>query len=96
MRLIFALPCLIVILNWLLPLTLPLWLKVPAAILLLVASQYHFWSRLSSGSVFAPEFPRPLVIAFNWAFGAILFLALFQIALDLGALATALARWRLV
>ncbi|MBB2203411.1 metallophosphoesterase, partial [Gluconacetobacter tumulisoli] len=82
------------ILNWLWPLTLPLWLKVPAAILLLVASQYHFWSRLSSGSVFAPEFPRPLVILFNWAFGAILFLALFQIALDLVALMTALVRWR--
>lgn len=94
MRLIFALPCLIVILNWLWPLALPLWLKVPAAILLLVASQYHFWSRLSSGSVFAPEFPRALVILFNWAFGAMLFLTLFQIALDLGALAMALARWR--
>ncbi|MFW7268184.1 metallophosphoesterase [Gluconacetobacter sp. Hr-1-5] len=96
MRLIFALPCLIVILNWLWPLALPLWVKMPAAILLLVASQYHFWSRLSSGSVFAPEFPRPLVILFNWAFGAMLFLALFQIALDLGALATALVRWRSV
>ncbi len=96
MRFIFVLPCLIVILNWLWPLTLPLWLKVPVAILLLVASQYHYWCRLSSGSVFAPEFPRLLIILFNWAFGAILFLALFQIALDLGALAVALGQGRMV
>jgi uncharacterized protein len=51
-----------------------------------VASQYHFWSRLSSGSVFAPEFPRPVVILFNWAFGAIILLALLQVLLDGGTL----------
>jgi predicted MPP superfamily phosphohydrolase len=61
---------------------LPLSVKCVAAILLLVAPQYHLWSRLSSGSVFAPEFPRPVVILFNWAFGAIIFLALLQLALD--------------
>jgi uncharacterized protein len=61
---------------------LPLSVKCVAALLLLVASQYHFWSRLSSGSMFAPEFPRPIVILFNWAFGAIIFLALLQLLLD--------------
>jgi uncharacterized protein len=61
---------------------LPLWVKCVAALLLLAASQYHFWSRLSSGSMFAPEFPRPVVILFNWAFGAIIFLALLQVVLD--------------
>jgi len=55
---------------------------------LLLASQFHFWSRLSSGSVFAPEFPRPLIVLFNWASGATLFLALLQILIDLGSLAT--------
>ncbi|MDR6126094.1 hypothetical protein QE361_003608 [Sphingomonas sp. SORGH_AS802] len=45
---------------------------------MLAASQFHLWSRVSSGSVFAPEFPRPFVILFNWAFGALLLLALFQ------------------
>jgi hypothetical protein len=64
------------------PLDLPLSVKCVAALLLLVVSQYHFWSRLSSGSVFAPEFPRPIVILFNWAFGAIIFLALLQLVLD--------------
>ena len=60
--------------------------KVAIAILLIVVSQYHFWSRLSSGSVFSPEFPRALVISFNVAFGAILFLALMQLAVDLARL----------
>lgn len=95
MRLVvFGLPLLVVILNWLWPLPLPLGLKILAATLVIVAALYHYWSRLSSGSVFAPEFPRPLVILFNWAFGAILFLTLLQIALDLGALGVALATWQ--
>jgi predicted MPP superfamily phosphohydrolase len=69
---------------------LPLSVKCVVALLLLVASQYHFWSRLSSGSVFAPEFPRPVVILFNWTFGAIIFLALLQLVLD-GATLIAMA-----
>ncbi|MBD2750692.1 metallophosphoesterase [Microvirga sp. BT688] len=56
------------------------------------ASQYHLWSRLSSGSVFSPEFPRALVLVFNWAFGAILLLAMMQVALDLAGLMTRLVR----
>ena len=52
--------------------------SVRSLLLLFVASQYHLWSRLSSGSVFEPEFPRPVVIPFNCAFGAIIFLALLQ------------------
>ncbi len=89
-------PCLLVIIRWLLPLALPFWAKGGLAILLMVAAQYHFWSRLSSGSVFAPEFPRVIVILFNWAFGAILLLAVLQIMLDLGTLATMLVRLSMV
>ena len=91
-NLIFATPCLFVIARWLLPLALPFWAKGGIAALLLVASQFHFWSRLSSGSVFAPEFPRVVVILFNWAFGALVLLAVLQILLDLGLLATLVAR----
>jgi predicted MPP superfamily phosphohydrolase len=57
-----------------------------AAVLALVALQFHRWSKLSSGSVFSPEFPRPVVVLFNWAFGAIVLLALLQLALDVGLL----------
>ncbi|WP_233198648.1 MULTISPECIES: metallophosphoesterase [Luteimonas] len=68
--------------------------KLGAALVLLTASQYHLFCLLSSGSVFSPEFPRALVIAFNWAFGAILLLALLQLLVDVGTLLAMLARRR--
>jgi len=63
---------------------LPLPAKVAALALALVATQYHRWSRLSSGSEFAPEFPRPIVVLFNWALGAVILLAVLQLLLDVG------------
>ena len=81
-----GLPWLVVLVRFILPLPWPWALKALLALVLLIASQYHYFSRLSSGSVFAPEFPRPLVIAFNVLFGAIVLLAMFQIALDAGSL----------
>ena len=54
---------------------------------MLVASQFQYWSKLSSGSIFAPEFPRAVVILFNWAGGAILFLALMQMVADVALFA---------
>ena len=60
------------------------------AALVLVALQFHRWSKLSSGSVFSPEFPRPVVILFNWAFGTVVLLALLQLVLDIGLLSAAL------
>jgi predicted MPP superfamily phosphohydrolase len=81
-HLIFALPWLYVVSRTVAPLPWAMAVKVAVALLLLAASQFHYWSRLSSGSVFTPEFPRPLIILFNWVFGAIALLAVFQIALD--------------
>ncbi len=77
-------PCLLVVARWLWPLNLSPAIKVAIAVLLLLASQYHLWSKLSSGSVFAPEFPRTIVILFNWAFGALVLLAILQLMLDVG------------
>lgn len=94
--LVFLIPAIYVASRTLWPLALPLWSKVVVALLLLVISQYHLWSRLSSGSVFAPEFPRPVVILFNWAFGALVLLWLVQIVLDLGLLTTTAVRWQSV
>ncbi len=85
-------PYLLVLFRFLLPLTLAPWLKGIVAVLLFGGSQYHLWCRLSSGSVFSPEFPRPLVILLTGAFGAILFLALSLLLLDAGTLATMLIR----
>jgi predicted MPP superfamily phosphohydrolase len=93
-HLILSLPWLIVAIRYIEPLPWSLPMKVALASVLLVASQYHLISRLSSGSVFSPEFPRPLVIGFNLLFGAIVFLAVFQIALDLVWFAIALIIWR--
>ena len=60
--------------------------KVILAGVLLVGSQFLLWSRLSSGSPFAPEMPRGVVLAFNVAYGAILLLAVFQLVVDLARL----------
>lgn len=88
MHLVFSLPAFYVVARTVLPLPWPLALRLGLAALVLVAAQYHLWSRLSSGSVFAPEFPRLLVLLFNAAFGAIVLLAFLQIALDAVALAS--------
>lgn len=92
----FSVPCLLVLVRWLWPLSLAPGVKLGLAVLFLIASQYHLWSRLSSGSVFAPEFPRPVVILFTWAFGAILLLAVLQLLLDAGTLVTMAFRRQIV
>jgi uncharacterized protein len=65
---------------------LPLWAKLVMAALSFVALQFHRWSRLSSGSEFSPEFPRPVVVLFNWAFSGIILLALLLLLLDVALL----------
>lgn len=85
-RLIPSLPAVYVIARVVWPSPWPLALKLSASVLLLIVSQYHLWSRLSSGSVFAPEFPRPLVIVFNWAFGALALATPMLLALDAASL----------
>lgn len=91
-HLVFGLPWLVVVLRFLMPLPWVWSIKIAVAVILLIASQYHLVSRISSGSVFSPEFPRALVIAFNVLFGAIVMLAVFQIALDIVSLGVALVK----
>lgn len=81
-QLILGLFFLLILTRFIWPLQLPLSIKIVAAVLTLVALQFHRWSKLSSGSVFSPEFPRSVVALFNWAFGAVVLLALMQLALD--------------
>jgi hypothetical protein len=64
-HLTFALPALYVLARFVWPLPWAPSGKITLAITVLMASQYHLWSRLSSGSVFSPEFPRALVLLFN-------------------------------
>lgn len=91
-HLMFTTPCLYVIARFIYPLPWPLPARLAAALVLLLASQYHLYSKFSSGSVFSPEFPRAVVLFFNWAFGAILLLAVLQILIDVGMLLTMLVR----
>ncbi|WP_461349706.1 metallophosphoesterase [Bradyrhizobium sp. USDA 4451] len=88
-QLIFGLTSLLILARFIWPLDWPLAAKIVAAVLVLVALQFPRWSRLSSGSVFAPEFPRPVVALFNWAFGGLMLLALLLLALDAGLIVAA-------
>lgn len=88
----FSLPCLYVMVRFIWPMPWSLSIKIAVGLLILLASQYHLYSRLSSGSVFSPEFPRIVVMLFNWGFGAILLIAVLQILVDLGTLLTMLIR----
>lgn len=92
-HLMFSLPWLIVVSRFIAPLPWPWWVEVALAVFLLFASQYHLFSRFTSGSVFAPEFPRPLVIAFNLFFGAIVLLAAMQVILDILSLLIFVVTW---
>ena len=85
-QIIIGLIYLLILTRVIWPLQLPLPIKIVIAVLALVALQFHAWSKLSSGSVFSPEFPRPVVVLFNWAFAAVVLLALMQLVLDVGLL----------
>jgi len=87
-NLILSLPSVYVVIRVLWPLPWPIAFKLVIAAALLAAGQFHFWNRLSSGSVFSPEFPRGVVILFNWAFGAIALLAVMQVVLDVVSVAS--------
>ena len=87
-HLIVGLPALYVVARIVWPLPWPIPVKLGLAAALLVASQFHHWNRLSSGSIFSPEYPRALVILFNWAIGATVLLAVLQVGFDLVSLAS--------
>jgi hypothetical protein len=91
-HLAFGLPCAYVVARFAVPLALPAWATGMLIAFLVIGSQFHLWNRLSSGSVFSPEFPGVVVSASNMVFGAILLLALLQLAVDVGALVLTLLR----
>jgi predicted MPP superfamily phosphohydrolase/uncharacterized protein YhhL (DUF1145 family) len=81
-HIVLGLPWLIVVLRWLAPLPWDISIKIVVAGILLVGSQHLLINRLSSGSIFDPEYPRPWIIVLNVLFGAMVFLAVMQILLD--------------
>ncbi|WP_336757171.1 metallophosphoesterase [Pantoea sp. USHLN298] len=91
-HLIFSLPSWYVIARVIVPLSLPLAVKILLSMLVLLASQYLLVSRFTSGGLFSAEMPRIIIILFNWAFSTVLLLALIQIAIDIIALLALLLR----
>ncbi len=91
-HLIFSIPSWYVIARFVLPLAMPLVLKVILSLLVLLASQYLLISRFTAGGIFSPEMPRTVIILFNWAFSAVLFLAMTQLLIDAVAVMSLLFR----
>jgi len=91
-HLIFSVPSWYVIARVIVPLSMPLAVKVLLSMLALLASQYLLVSRFTSGGLFSAEMPRIIIILFNWAFSTVLLLALTQIAVDIIALLALLLR----
>ncbi|MBC07888.1 metallophosphoesterase [Thalassospira sp.] len=87
---VVGLACLYVLLRHVRHLAWPRWAKIAFAVLLVIGSQHHLYARIAFGSMFVPEFPQPIVVAVNVAFGVIFFLLWFQLAYDLIGL---LLRW---
>jgi len=89
---IVGLPWLIVVARFILPLSWPWPVTLGMAVILLIATGHLQINRLTSGSVFAPEYPRPLIVLFNILFGALSMLAVFQLVLDAISLMLMLAQ----
>lgn len=88
----FSMPCLYVLIRFIWPMPWALSSRLVAMLLLLLGSQYHLYSRFSSGSVFSPEFPRPVVMLFNVVFGTILLIAVLQVIVDVATVLAMLIR----
>ncbi|ORM65358.1 metallophosphoesterase [Pantoea rodasii] len=84
-HLIFSIPSWYVIARFVIPLAMPLVLKILLSLVVLLASQYLLISRFTPGGIFSPEMPRVVIILFNWAFGTVLFLAMTQLLIDIVA-----------
>lgn len=93
-HLMFSLPALYVIARFIWSSPWRRGIKIATTVLVVLASQYHFYNRLTSGSVFSPEMPRELIILLNWGFCSVLLLALLQILVDAVMLVLMLLRWR--
>ncbi|YCI07206.1 metallophosphoesterase (plasmid) [Ensifer sp. D2-11] len=89
-----ALLCLYVVVRFLLPLPGPRWLKGLLAVVLMVVFQHSLISLFVFGTMFSPEIPRMAIIWVNWLSGVVLFLAFFQLVLDVALLLAVAARRR--
>ncbi|WP_312454783.1 metallophosphoesterase [Pseudescherichia sp.] len=85
-------PALYVIARFILPLSLPMWVRAGLALVLLVAGEFHLLGKLFFGSMFSPEWPEPVMIAQGWLFGSIVMFAGLLLVRDVVSL---LLKWLL-
>jgi len=80
------LPALYITLRFIWRLSLPVITRLLFALLVVLICQFHFISRILWGSMFSPEWPRPVMIAVGMLFGATVLFASFLLLGDLVAL----------
>jgi uncharacterized protein len=66
--------------------------KFAAIVVIAIGAQQYLINKLLFGTMFSPEFPRPVVIAMNIAFTSILLLMVFQLLLDIGLVMLAILK----
>ena len=76
------------------PLPWPKWARVALAAVLLLGSQWPRVQLWVFGTMFSPEFPRPVVIVLGWLFCAFIVLLLLTVLMDLIGFVVWLARGR--
>ena len=76
------------------PLPWPKWARVALAAVLLLGSQWPRVQLWVFGTMFSPEFPRPVVIVLGWLFCAFIVLLLLTLVMDLVGFGVWLARGR--
>ena len=75
--------CLYVIVRTIMPLPTSRILKIGLAVALVVISQHHLMTRITTGNMFSPEVPRVVMIAVNIGFVFIVLAAMMQLINDI-------------
>jgi uncharacterized protein len=75
--------CLYVVVRTIMPLPTSRLIKIVVALALVVISQHHLITRITTGNMFSPEVPRAVMIAVNIGFVFIVLAAVFQLINDI-------------
>lgn len=80
-----AVAYLYVLWRFVMPLPVSGWKRALLAVFLLLVSQYHLILIGVYGTMFSPEFPRPLVLVAGWLFCTFVFILVFTLIVDLAS-----------
>jgi predicted MPP superfamily phosphohydrolase len=88
--------CLYVIVRTIMPLPTSRLVKIIVAVALVVISQHHLITRITTGNMFSPEVPRAVMISVNIGFVFIVLAAMMQLLSDIISVLIALVKRRQV